>query len=604
MEGFPFFGGEGVQDGIYTPRDIKGGSEEADETPMTAEETRERLRLHAFANAQSSAALAQVADDGCKASDSDTSDDSSVSSGVSSASSQPKKKKSRASMTTPRKTTSGLQQVGSSSGSKKKAEASPASSAAVSGVEERLKMQETADAINAQLQKYAAGYFDTARGRELQGLHRTWTERMSTARKLLKNEALCDERRALHLGLQQLEATMSLMKSVVKTSGSYLETASSYDTLKLVNGSASEGCARALLDRNVDGKLGNRDSQAAIALMTNHGGASHDACELIPAEKVPEVQKAIATKVTQATFKVKVTGPIEDAQREGADLTTLLKQQIGFASLSDELKTELEVMFVAMNLSCADEAGICRAGMFVSRFPVPDARKPPDSPFAAFLLSKVGKQAVKSLALAAETAAKADSAIKEYVKVVESMKGFTELQSIPLRLLQLEVMPLLRKAKSGSKCADAVAVQELLSCTRSLFVTFGTDLLGRMFQCAPFLFEEVALFTASPAPAQDFKNHVGELKAFREMWCEIWTEILPAAAAGTAAALPIADLTEFTIYAELAQEIASTTLSETPPGALQSLRGRLLDLLEPKAWASIAESVSGPTSETPPICDI
>ena len=178
------------------------------------------------------------------------------------------------------------------------------------------------------------------------------------------------------------------------------------------------------------------------------------------------------------------------------------------------------------------------------------------------------------------------------------------MQSIPLRLLQPEAMPLLRKTKSCSKGADPVAVQELLSCARSLFVSFGTDLLGRMFQCAPFLFEEVALFVASPAPAQDFKDNVGELTAFRELWREIWTEILPAAAAGTAAALPLADVNKFKIYAELAQEIASTTLSETPAGALQSLRGRLLDLLEPEAWASIAESVSGPTLETPPICDI
>ena len=244
----------------------------------------------------------------------------------------------------------------------------------------------------------------------------------------------------------------------------------------------------------------------------------------MPAVKIQEAQKAIATKVTQATFKVKVTGLIEPAQREGAELTTLLKQDIGFASLSDELKTQLEVMFVTMNPSCVDDAGICRAAVFVSRFPVPDARRPPESPFAAFLLSKVGKQAVKSLALVAETAAKADSASKEFAKLLESMKGFTKLQSITLSLLQLEAMPLLRKAKSCSKGADPVVVQELLSCARSLFVTFGTDLLGRMFQCAPFLFEKVALFDASPAPAEDFQKNVGELKAFRELWREIWTD--------------------------------------------------------------------------------
>ena len=319
----------------------------------------------------------------------------------------------------------------------------------------------------------------------------------------------------------------------------------------------------------------------------------------MPAVKIQEAQKAIATKVTQATFKVKVTGLIEPAQCEGAELTTLLKQDIGFASLSDELKTQLEVMFVTMNPSCVDDAGICRAAVFVSRFPVPDARRPPESPFAAFLLSKVGKIAVKNLLVAAESAAKADSASKEFAKTVAAMKDFTKLPTFTFRLLQLEVMPLLRPTKTSIKSADPTAVQELASLARTLFVNVGTDLLQRMFDCAPFLFEEVALLTASPAPAKDFNDNVGNLKAFGELVHELRTDILP-----WQGALPFADVNQFKMYAELAQELALTTLSETPPGALQSLRGRLLDLLEPEAWASIAESVSGPTLETPPICDI
>ena len=422
---------------------------------------------------------------------------------------------------------------------------------------------------------------------------------MITARKLFKNEAVSEERRALQLGLQQLETTMALMKSVVKTSGSYLDTASCYDTLKLCHGSASEGCARALLDRNVEWKLSNGDSQAAIALMTNHAGAHHGVCELMPAENIQEVQKAVATKVAQATFKPKVIGSIELAQRDGAELTVSLKQQIGFASLTDDLQMQLDFMFTAMNVLCADAASITRAGSYVSRFPTPDARKPADSPVAAFLLSKVGKIAVKNLLVAAESAAKADSASKEFAKTVAAMKDFTKLPTFTLRLLQLEVMPLLRPTKTSIKSADPTAVQELASPARTLFVNVGTDLLQRMFDCAPFLFEEVALLTASPAPAKDFNDNVGNLKAFGELVHELRTDILP-----WQGALPFADVNQFKMYAELAQELALTTLSETPPATLQSLRGRLLDLLEPQAWASIAESVSGPTLETPPICDI
>jgi hypothetical protein len=152
-------------------------------------------------------------------------------------------KKRRTSVTTPRKPTSGLQQFGANSSSKKKEDASPLAAAAVSD-EARTKMQEVTAAINAQLKDYAAGLCDAARGRVLQTLHRGWAELMNTARRLLKNDGLSEEKRALQLGLQQLEATMALMKAVVKPSGTYLETASCYDTLKLVAGISSEACGR------------------------------------------------------------------------------------------------------------------------------------------------------------------------------------------------------------------------------------------------------------------------------------------------------------------------------------------------------------------------
>ena len=256
-------------------------------------------------------------------------------------------------------------------------------------------------------------------------------------------------------------------------------------------------------------------------------------------------------------------------------------------------------MFATMNPSCVDAARICEAAAFVNRFPAPDARKPAESPFAAFLLSKVGKQAVKSLAIVAETAAKADFAAKEFAKGCERIKDFTKLETITVSVLRMEVMPLLRQAKNCSKGADAVAVEEVLSVARALFSNFEIDLVGRMFRCAPFLCEQVVLFDATPAPAKDFQEIVGELKAGREMWHEVYTEILPAAAAGTAAA-SLLDINKFIMYAELAQELAAATLSETPAPSLQSLRGRLLDLLQPEAWASIEKSVTGPTLETPP----
>ena len=551
--------------------------------------------MHALANAQTTAPVAEAS---ANASDSDTSSDESTESSVASSAADRAPKKSRTSNTTPRKKTSGLQQSGSCSSVKKKVEASPDASASASR-EELQKMQQVAEAITAQLQKYATGFYDQARGRELQGVFKQWAEPITAARKLVKNDGQSDEKRTLQRGLEQIDATAALIKAVVKASGSYLETASCYDNLKLIKGLVSEGSAKILLDRNVDRWLSNGDSKAAVALMTNHAGASHGVCELMAAEKIPEAQNAVATKVTLAIFKQKVVGSLEAAQREGAELSVTFKHQIGFATLAVELQLHLEFIFTAMNPLCADAASLARAGSLVARFPTPDARKTVENPVAAFLLSKVGKIAVKNLLVAAESAAKADSASKEFAKTVAAMKDFTKLPTFTLRLLQLEVMPLLRPTKTSIKSADPTAVQELASPARTLFVNVGTDLLQRMFDCAPFLFEEVALLTASPAPAKDFNDNVGNLKAFGEMVQELRTDILP-----WQGALPFADVNQFKMYAELAQEIASTTLSETPPATLQSLRGRLLDLLEPQAWASIAESVSGPTLETPPICDI
>lgn len=430
---------------------------------------------------------------------------------------------------------------------------------------------------------------------------------MTTAKKLLKHDGLSEEKRSLQLGLQQLEATMALMKAVVKPSGTYLETASCYDTLKLVRGTASEGCARTLLDRNVDDRLTNGDAKGAIALMTKHAGAPHALHELLPEEKIPEAQMSIAAKVAQATFKYKVLGPMDNAQREAADVVVLFKHDLGFESFSGELKKQIEVMFACMHSSCVEAASISEATAFASRFPVPDARKPPESPFAAFLLSKVGKQAVKSLALLAETAAKADSASRAFAQLVESIKDFTKLESISLSLLQLEVMPLLRKAKKSCKGADPAVVQEMFSTTRSLFVNFGTDLFGRMNESAPFLFKEVELMKATPAPAEEFQKNVSELKAVDKWWHEIHTDIAPfcvsagpAAIAATAVASSLADISTFIMYAELAQEVASMDLSEASAPALESLASRLVDLLQPETWQSLEALVTGLTLETSP----
>ena len=595
------WGGVRIDDSIDTPRGRKGGSEEQDEAPLTAAETRERIRLHNEGKAQSSTAQAQVAGDSSKSSDSDSesSNGSSISSGEMSHGKKPGVKRRRTSVT-PKKPPSGLQQSGSSS-SRKKEELVPAAAAAVP-CEARTNMRETADAIKTQLKEYADGLCDAARGRVLQTLHRGWAEHMTLAKKLLKIEGVCEEKRALQLGLQQLEATLALMKAVVKPSGSYLETASCYDTLRLVSGTASDGCARAVLDRNVDAKLQCGELKNAIRLMAKNAGFPHAVHDLLPEGKVHEAQMCIATKVVQATFKVKVAGPIETAQREGADLILLFKHEMGFASFSEELKKQIEVMFACMHSSCADAATMSRAAAFAGRFPVPDARKPPESPLAAFLLSKVGKQAVKSLAQVAATAAKTDQDTKEFAKILDSMKELAKLESITLSQLQLEVMQSLRKAKNSMKGAEPVVVQEALSCARSLFVKFGTDLLARMGESAPFLFDEVDLFDSEQAPEDDFRKNVGELKEVERLRHEIDTDIapfsfsvVPAAAAGTVAASSLAGMDNFIMYAELAQEAASMTLSETPALSLRSMGSKFIDLLQPETWASIAALVTGLT---------
>ena len=174
------------------------------------------------------------------------------------------------------------------------------------------------------------------------------------------------------------------MKMVVKTSATYLETASCYDTLKLAGGTPSEGCARCLLERNSDSRLATGDLKAAIGLMSKEGGASHNVHDVLPAGKIAQAQMVIATKVVQSVCKVKVVGPMEDAQKQAADAAVCLKHSLGFDSFPEELKTQVEIMFTALHPSVAAAEDLRRAAEFMSGFPVPDARKPPESPFGAF----------------------------------------------------------------------------------------------------------------------------------------------------------------------------------------------------------------------------
>ena len=101
-------------------------------------------------------------------------------------------------------------------------------------------------------------------------------------------------------------------------------------------------------------------------------------------------------------------------------------------------------------------------------------------------------------------------------------------------------------------------------------------------------------------PAEEFEKILDELKASRDLCREVYTGLFPAASAGTAAASRLADLDAFIEYAMVAQETASMNLSEAPTATKQSLRGRFIDLLLPETWEHVAETVTGPTLETPP----
>ena len=166
---------------------------------------------------------------------------------------------------------------------------------------------------------------------------------MNIAKRLLKAEGIFDEKRNLQLCLQRPEARMSLMKAVVRPSATYLETAACYDTLKLAGGTASEGCARVLLDRNVDAKLANADVKQAIGIMGGKRRSSpHGARRLAPGN-VAEAQVAIATKVVQVVCKSKPVGPLETAHKEAADAVVYLEHTLGVASFPAELQEQIEI---------------------------------------------------------------------------------------------------------------------------------------------------------------------------------------------------------------------------------------------------------------------
>ena len=589
--------------GIYTPGGVKGVSEDQDDAPMTEEQTRERIRQH-NKEAVPAQALAGADDTGAKSSDDDDSSDDNGSSSdevpESDSDEGPKDlRKPKGEVRTPRKSTSGLQQLGSSSASKKK-EDSPAAPAI--SCEVRTKMKESTDSITSQLDQYANGMFDSARGRPLQELHRKWVEVMATAKKQLKVEGVFDEKKALQLGLQQLEASMSLMKAAVKASATYLETASHYDTLKLAGGRASEGNARILLDRNVDTKLLNGEVSIVIDHMTKHSGHSHTAHELLPEAKIPLAQMSIATKVAGTVFKPKLLGTLEAAQREAADTIVSLKQHVSFNDFSPELKMQIEVMFTYL-VPCNDKFRICKAIEYASNFPVPDARKPPESPFQAFLLSRVGKHAVKNLAAEASKVAKVNTVSKELTQMGETLNDFVAQEAFTLRQLQLEAMPIGRKLKFSCKEADPDVVQGVLKSARTLLVTFGSKLCQNVEQSAPFLFEPDAKFgaMADVADTAAVKQHLDELKEFGRLWHEFHTDIAPVcfAAVPAAANAPWAStsgtlVNNFMMYAAVAQEVAEKTLDDTPEPSLRSLGVKLVDVLMPKNWASIEVFVTTP----------
>ena len=432
--------------------------------PLTEEQTLKRLRDHK--EGQACPGSTQPDDENQKSGSESSSDESSEVSAADSLLSGSAARKKKPKLTTPRKPTSGLQQLGSASSTKEKQVASSIT------VEVIQKMQASTRDIEEALKKYVSGMYDAARGRLLQGVQREWVDLIAEAKKQLKVDGTSDEKRALQSVLQQLEATSALVKVVVKPAAPYLETAACYDTLMRAGGEASEGCRKTVLERHVDEKLSSGQVYAVITLMSKQDGA-HGVYELMTEALVPWGLAMVATKLVQAVFKVKLVGSLEVAQNECADLTFRFKHALGYPDFPEDLRTQLDTMFTAMHLAAdADVSCICQAAEFVRRFPPHDMRKLPETPFAAFSISKVGKTAIKNLVSQADAAAKELSKSKDFKGVDARVLALKESSTtLDIQLLQVELMPHVRQLKACCKGANPAEVECVVHRAMTMFRT-------------------------------------------------------------------------------------------------------------------------------------
>ena len=600
--------GKGNCQPYCTIRWVKGGSEEQDDAPMTEEQTLKRLREHK--EAQACSGVTQPDDENPKSGSDDSSDESSSSSAADSVSSGSVARKTQPKLTTPRKPTSGLQQLGNASSTKEKKVASLVPAATLDVLQ---KMRAGTLAIEEVLKKYVSGMYDATRGRHLHGLYREWGGLIKEAQKCIKVDGTSDEKRGLHIVLQQLEAVMALMKVVVKTSATYLETAACYDTLKHAGGQASDGCRKVLLERNVDDKLSNGDVPAVISLMSKKAGA-HGVYELMTGAKVPEALVMVATKLVVSVVKVKLDCSPEVAQQECADLTVRFKHALGFPQFPEGLRTQLDTMFTAMNPAVATDAScIGQAAVYASGFPRQDGRNKPESPFAAFAVSKVGKIAIKNLASRAEKVAQESSNSKDFKGVdarVLALKCSSAKWTI--RMLKDDLMPQMRQLKTCCKGGDPDEVQCVVDVAKIMFCNVGGELVYDIMQAAPFLCQPKSLFARLLRDPALFKEKVVELDLLADLWNETFADIVPFCynaghlpATETVAERSVQCIDQFLRYVALAQYVASQNLAiEMPAATLRSLGSSLLQLWEPSVLDAIDTFVGGLTTWVAESCDI
>ena len=258
--------------------------------------------------------------------------------------------------------------------------------------------------LTAWLDKYSKGEFDSVKGGALRSLTKDVTEMLRAAKNVVA-KSNAQQRSKVVKAITQVESVVNLVKLAAKPAPTYLELASSWDTVVSADALPTDGHTWRLVVLHAEHQIEFGNADKALAGIVGDGGSIRHTASKIQSESL---RRAAATSIlvryTAAVLPPKVVVEDLEARRLLEPVLALLRTKPEM--FTDEVAKHVQILTAITWMNKDSDRDNCCSALKACKDQAPDGRKAVESVLGAFVASRFGKTAIRAASALIETMTK------------------------------------------------------------------------------------------------------------------------------------------------------------------------------------------------------